>query len=353
MWHVDNRTPFAAERGWVRDRNGAEVWLVAVKCTFDIKPDGSTELSADQPPPLRVPEYHGESGTSSLKYEADLVLTKTTTDVTVVGQAHAPGGRPVTELDVGFRVGSVRKALRVFGDRTWGAEGVSSPRPFVTMPLVYERAFGGADRRSPNPERDFEWRNPVGTGFAVARENATGVKLPNVEYPEETVSAWSSRPRPAGFGPIGGHWHPRVEFAGTYDDKWMQNRQPLLPDDFDDRFFQCAPQDQQAPAFLRGGEPVALYRLTAGGELSLMLPRVFLGFDTRFYDGDRQLHKVRRLHSVILEPDYPRVSLVWHSALPCHFKVQKLERTIVTLKTDLSADRETVNAAGRAPVVRG
>ena len=42
MWQIDNRTPFAAERGWVRDRDGAEVWLVAVKCTFDILPDGTT-----------------------------------------------------------------------------------------------------------------------------------------------------------------------------------------------------------------------------------------------------------------------------------------------------------------------
>ena len=87
MWQVDNRTPFAAERGWVRDRNGAEVWLVAVKCTFDIKPDGATDVAADQPSPLRVPQYNGEPGASSLKYEADLVLTKPTTDVTVVGQA--------------------------------------------------------------------------------------------------------------------------------------------------------------------------------------------------------------------------------------------------------------------------
>ena len=39
---------------------------------------------------------------------------------------------------------------------------------------------------------------------------------------------------------------------------------------------------------------------------------------------------------MILEPDFPRVSLVWHSALPCHFKVQKLERTVVTLKTNRS-----------------
>ena len=40
----------------------------------------------------------------------------------------------------------------------------------------------------------------------------------------------------------------------------MKTRQPLLPDDFDDRYFQFAPADQQAPAFLRGGEPVVLYR---------------------------------------------------------------------------------------------
>src|SRR5262245_45450574 len=111
MWQVDNRTPFAAERGWVRDRNGAEVWLVAVKCTFDIKPDGSTVVSEKQPPALRVPEYHGEPGKSSIKYEADLVLTKATTDVSVVGHAYVPAGKMATELEVGFRVGPVRKLL--------------------------------------------------------------------------------------------------------------------------------------------------------------------------------------------------------------------------------------------------
>jgi len=45
MWQIDNRTPFAAERAWVRDRNGAEIWLVAVRCAFDIAPDGATRIS--------------------------------------------------------------------------------------------------------------------------------------------------------------------------------------------------------------------------------------------------------------------------------------------------------------------
>jgi hypothetical protein len=333
MWQVDNRTPFAAERGWVRDRNGAEVWLVAVKSTFDISANGVTEISNEQPPVLRVPEYHGEPGQSSMKYEADLVLTKTTTDVTVIGQAYAPRGEPVTELDVGFRVGPVEKVLRISGDRKWGLARMSSPEPFTTMPIVYERAFGGVDRVSPQPERDWDWRNPLGTGFAISRDNLTGIALPNIEYANERVGSWNARPRPAGFGPVPGHWQPRVAFAGTYDDEWMKTRQPLLPRDFDDRFYQCAPADQQAPAFLRGGEPVVLKNLTPAGDLRFALPKVFFGFETRFYDGTRQIHTQRRLHSVILEPDYPRVSLVWHSALPCHFKVQKLERTIVTLKT--------------------
>jgi hypothetical protein len=307
MWQVDNRTPFAAERGWVRDSQGEEVWLVAVKCTFDIRPDGSTEISEEQPPVLRVPAWAGEPGDSSLRYESDLVLTKRTTDVIVIGQAYAPGGQPVTELDVGFKVGLVQKVLRVFGDRTWTAQGSSSPLPFVTMPIVYERAFGGVDRASDHPERDWDWRNPVGTGFAVARDHVSDVGLPNIELPRELVRSWRDRPRPAGFGPIASHWQPRIAFAGTYDENWMKERQPLPPVDFDDRFFQCAPQDQQAPAFLRGGEPIVLYHLTPSGDLRSTLPRVDLRFETWLYKRERRLHPPPSLHSVILEPDVPRV----------------------------------------------
>lgn len=336
MWQIENRTPFAAERGWIRDRNGTEIWLVAVKCTFDIRPDGSTAISNEQPPVLRVPEYNGEPGKSSIRVDGDLVLTKTTTDVIVAGHAYAPDGNAVTELTAGFRVGPVQKVLRVVGDRQWEGTRHTPPTPFVKMPLVYERAFGGVDRRSSNPERDVDWRNPVGTGFAISRDNLKGVALPNIEYPNDRVTSWKDRPQPAGFGPIASHWPARARFAGTYDDKWMRQRQPLLAEDLDDRFFQSAPEDQQPPAFLRGGEPVVLNHLTPSGDRTCLLPRLFIGFDTRFTDGSREIHRERRLHSVIIESDYPRVSMVWHSAMPCHFKVQKLERTIVTLKTELS-----------------
>lgn len=340
MWQVDNRTPFAAERGWVRDRDGAEVWLVAVKASFDILPDGSTVPSAEQPPVLRVPAYFGDPATSSIRYEADLVLTKTTTDVLLVGNAHAPGGQPVTELDVGFRVGALQKQIRAVGDRVWTDRGPSRAEAFVTMPIVYENAFGGVDFQSAHPNRDWDWRNPVGRGFFTDKAHAVGQPLPNLEWPEQPIRNWKDRPPPAGFGALASHWQPRAGFAGSYDERWMKTRQPLLPEDFDDRFFQCAPPDQQPARFLTGGESVTIVHLSPRGRLQFTLPRLFLGFETRFYDGSRELHRNRKLHSVILEPEFPRVSLVWHSALPCHFKVHKLERTIVTLKTDLGADRD-------------
>ena len=199
MWQVDNRTPFAAEQGWIRDREGAEVWLVVVKASFNIWPDGSTEVSKEQPPPLRVPEHYGEAGRSSIRYDSDFVLTKTTTDIVVVGHAYAPDGRPVRQLDVGFRVGAVRKLRRVSGDRSWSLLGPGEPEPFIRMPLVYERAFGGVDLCSEHPDKDWDWRNPVGCGFAVKAAHLQGVPVPNIESADHPIGAWDDRPAPAGF----------------------------------------------------------------------------------------------------------------------------------------------------------
>jgi hypothetical protein len=342
MWQIDNRTPFAAERGWVRDRDGAEVWLVAVKATYDIGRDGVTSIAAEQPPVLRLPEHYGEPGKSSIKYDADLVLTKRTTDILVVGHACVPNAAAAGELDVGFRVGSVKKVLRVFGDREWGRILPTTPRLFERVPLIYERAYGGVDPVSDHPESDWDARNPVGTGYG----GATGSRLPNVEYPQQLIVSGSDRPVPAGFGVVASHWKPRAGFAGTYDDRWMKTRQPLLAEDLDDRYFQSAPPDQQAPQFLLGGEPVALHHLTLSGDLRFALPTIHLGFETQFTDGANVIHQSRRLHTVILEPDVPRVSLVFHTALRCHWKVQQLLRTTIRLKKRLNAGkRETGNEA--------
>ncbi|CAK8712894.1 DUF2169 domain-containing protein [Candidatus Electrothrix aarhusensis] len=336
MWAIENHTPFAAERCWVRDKNGAEVWLVAVRATFDIYPDGLIEIAKEQGEVCMAPQYTGEPGQSSLLYESDLHHCKAATDVLLHGHAYGPQGREVRHVNVRMQVGRMSKTLRVFGDRSWdkglmGGMNISGPQPFSKMPITWERAFGGADQKSSNPKKhSWEPRNLIGTGFAAEEDHAVGDQLPNIEDPARLISSWKDRPVPAGFGPVPGNWQPRLALAGTYDKKWEEEKQPLLPDDFDERFYQCAPEDQQIPGYLHGGEPVELHNLTPQGLLKFKLPTVKLNCTTRF--ARESIPHEASLHSVILEPDHPRLIMVWHTHLPCHHQVLKLEKTIITDK---------------------
>jgi hypothetical protein len=214
---------------------------------------------------------------------------------------------------------------------------MSPPRPFVTMPLTYERAFGGVDRRSADAaEHRLHPSNPVGTGFATRAAHAEELALPNVEDPGQLIDSWKDRPHPAGFGAIASHWSPRIGYGGTYDASWRKNRFPLLPEDFDERFHQCAPADQQIPGFLTGGERVELVSLSRWPRMSFVLPKVWLTFKT-FFGKEHQEHR-SRLHTVIIEPEVPRVMLVWHTSLSCHHDTDRLDVTVIDQKEFLSGD---------------
>ncbi len=320
MWQLENKTPFAAERCFVRDKRGAEIWVVAVKATFHFTLDGTLRLAEPQTPVFREPRYRGAPGRSSLLWDADLVHTKASTDLLLQGHAYAPGGRAIPWLDVSLRAGPCAKSLRVYGDRSWqssyGLLKPSAPEPFTRMPILYERALGGTQER----------RNPVGVGLALSRDDVEGLPAPNIEYPDWLMTSWKDRPPPAGFGPIDRSWSPRAELAGTYDGKWRSERAPLLPEDFDERFHQCAPADQQIPGHLKGGEPVTLRHLTAEREeVTLVLPRLWLGFQT-FLGRDVIDHRANLL-TVLFEPDELRFTMTWGTHLPCQNKEHKLERT--------------------------
>ena len=324
MWELINHTPLAADRGFLRDRDGAEVWIVMVAATYAIGLDGATTLAPEQRPVCLVPEHVGEPGASSLRRDSDLVLGKVTTDVLLIGHAHAPDGREVSELSVGMAVGGLEKILSIYGDRTWvePALGLTTrAMPFVTMPLGYERAYGGVDPVDPS-----RWlpENPVGRGYAATGSRQVGMLAPNVTRGPGTLT------RVAGFGPIDRTWQPRVTLAGTYDEEWETQRMPLVPHDYDDAFHQCAPLDQRPARPLRGAEPVALTHLHPAGPLAFALPIVRPVFRTRI--GRELVVHEPMMHSLILEPDALRFQMVWHAALPCHHRVHELRSTRIDLK---------------------
>ncbi len=336
MWALNNQTPFAAERCWVRDKNGAEVWLVAVKATFSIEADGATSIAEEQEEVNIAAKFRGAPDCSSLLYDTDLPYLKKNTDILIEGHAYAPQGRPVKEIDVAFKVAKIQKILRVIGDRqyvkTLAGITLSAPQTFTKMPITYERAFGGTDLLSDDPKQhDWEARNPIGCGFVTKKAHLAGKSAPNIEDPGSLISHWKNRPRPMGFGPIAGHWSPRVELAGTYDEQWEETRQPLLAEDFDERYYQCAPEDQQIPGYLKGGELVDLYNLTPNGHLQFHLPRISLSLTTNFDDGTREQHRAV-IHTVTIKPDDAKVVMVWHTHLECHHKVLKLMNTSIRLK---------------------
>ncbi|RPI72406.1 MAG: DUF2169 domain-containing protein [Desulfobacteraceae bacterium] len=336
MHLIDNQTPFAAERTLIADKNGSMCWIVAVKATFEIKADGSTSLAPEQRAVSMVPIFSGKDPlVSSLLHENVLEYAKPTTDVYLLGHAYAPRQKPIDSLDVSMKVGPIQKTLRLFGDRHWKNNGkepvISAPELFVKMPIIYERAFGGVDQKNEDPAKhDAEGRNPIGVGFATQAEHIIDQQLPNIEDPNALIHSWQDRPQPAGFGPIPRHWLPRQELCGTYDENWRKDRFPLLPQDFNERFFQCAPQDQQTREYLTGGEPVELLNLTPTGSLRFNLPLVKLGFRTKIRE--QWFEHRAQLHTVCLEPDLPAVIMTWHTALPCHRDRLRIEKTEITEK---------------------
>lgn len=321
-----NLTPFAAGHFLLLDARGTEVLTLAVKASFLLTPQARLAPLEPQLPIHLEPVFHGEVGASSLKYESDAVLPKPTTDVVLLGHAHAPAPR-TPQVEVSLRAGALSKRVLVLGDRVWdrflGTTTLSSPLPFERMPLTYERAYGGWDHG--DPERPVaELRNPVGTGFVAhpSHTRCAGLRLPNLEDPHHRIRHPADRPPPAGVGFIAPHWQPRLQLAGTHDPAWQQQRFPLAPRDFNPRYHNAAPLDLQAPAFLVGGEPVELLHVSARGPLRFRLP-------TYRFEGVVMLRSQRHavplnLDTVLIDTDADHVVMTWRGALPIHRRVHEL-----------------------------
>ena len=277
-------------------------------------------MAEEQVPVNFAGEHWGDPETTSYKYEPEVAFIKPATDVVLIGHAYAPHPG-LKEVNVALRVGPMEKTVRVVGDRYWakmlGSITATEPQPFERIPLIYEQAYGGWDRGDPDPEKHrFEPRNPVGTGFLAKRGHfEEGIRLPNLEDPKHRLKSWRDRPKPAGFGFTCPHWQPRAALAGTYDDAWMKNRMPLLPSDFDRRFFNAASEGLVAPGFLQGNEPVMVENATAGGRLVFHLPsqppprcRVAL------QDGHTELLQTQ-LDTVIINTNEMLLMLIWRTNL--------------------------------------
>jgi hypothetical protein len=325
---LNNQSRFAPAVNLFADESGVDTLYVGVRGTFTL--GAFPRLSDERLPPVAADVYWGEPGASSLKYASEIHVGKRGTDVALVGFAHAPGGRPVAEMLAALAVAGRRKVVKVVGDRTWRGVGggTTRPEPFVAMPLVYERAFGGRDDGG-RPDGGAgpglaEERNPVGTGFRGRRSarESVGQRLPNLEDPRRPLTTFGEQPPPAAFGFVAPAWQPRRAFAGTYDAAWKRARAPFLPGDFDLRFSNAASAELIFGDFLQGGEPLALDGVSLEGPLRLSIPMARPRLEV-WVAGVRERPPLR-LETVLIEPDERRLSLTWRAALRCDKRALKI-----------------------------
>lgn len=331
-----------------QDHANKPIFSVLVKRTYDILPDRPLVRCQRTAPFVDVDRYwdHGDPQWATVQFENELVPYKPATDVVFIGKAHAPGGKPVAELDVAVQINDFQKTIRVFGNRRCRFRKkkppvVTAPQVFTAMEIRYEKAYGGWDRIS-NPDLPFWYpRNPMGTGLAVKNipEAVEGLKLPNLEDPNDLLTPeriildepekWNRQPLPQGLGWYQKTWYPRCSFVGSIpgfvnvDDIMREERLGLVPSRqialarrfklpaFDSRFNNGASIGLARP-YLNGDESIGLVHLVPEGRLHFTLPGECPAVMLDIGLGANTLSPV--LQTVCIRALERQVDLIWQAA---------------------------------------
>jgi len=289
-----------------QDPRGQPILSVLLKRSYRIRSRQPAERLEGARPLVTGDRHFGDPMNSTVEFESDLVPFKIATDVVVNATAYAPAGSLTQQMTASVVVGAYRKDLVVTGDRVAkfraGRDPIfTDPIPFRSLPVRYERAYGGVDVRSDPSMACAYARNHLGLGFAIRNvaEAVDDLALPNLERPDDWlqperlcvghVMHWERQPKPDGFGWTSKYWHPRAGRAGVMPgDRSLEQRlrrlytrvMPLelradyaktaLPD-MNFAFFNGASPELTRP-YLKGDEVLAFRNLHPTGDVVGRLP---------------------------------------------------------------------------------
>lgn len=213
-----NKTPVLARVavGQTADP-GLRRGCVTAKATYCIGDSGELTPDLEHPVPLLDEDLETPLG---LLPRDDLPRGDDAFEVICLGAAHAPGARAVEQMTASLQVGHRQQTLLVSGDRSWQGSGdtqqPSAAVPFLRMPLTWERAFGGTAVVTLDAHTELDVShplNPEGRGFDPTPQAAAMGQLlrapagyprvddrrslPNVEHPEQAITAAGDAPDPA------------------------------------------------------------------------------------------------------------------------------------------------------------
>lgn len=314
--------------------DGRELLVVAVKGTFVIPKQGEpAQLAAQQIPLIEADTFTGEPGFSAPSYEVDYAPIKHRCDVLLNGSAYTPQDRPTDRVQVGLKLGSMIKTFVVTGHRFWDAGltiAPGQPAEFDVMPISYDHAFGGLDNFHEDKEKHTAYmQNPIGKGYHSNLSSSLVDKapMPNTEAVNQSITRPDGTYQPMAFGPVGRGWSSRLNHAGTYDQDWIDNTFPFLPADFNEAYYQAAPEDQQIP-YPRGGEEVVMVNLTPEGRTAFNLPSVEV--PVVFFRKKGEKHETKAvIDTIVIEPDKGVFTLTWRASLPLKRNMFEIPQVLV------------------------
>lgn len=169
--------------------------------------------------------------------EEDLFYPRTGTDIIILGDAISSKGS-VNGIPILVKAGPYNLAISVIGHRIWEKSMKlkklipSEPIPFESMPITYNRSFGGSVL---NEHGNIVYaQNPVGVGLYLTQKDALGNPLPNIENIDQPIQHWDDHPEPVGLMTYPSEWGLRLDKA-LYRDQNGKNMQIQFNKGFFDR----------------------------------------------------------------------------------------------------------------------
>lgn len=253
-----NFTPFPALMWENTDHHGADCISGLVRVKFRLQHDALNNtfvlnIDPDQDE-LYIEDLYYEDGVE-IRHPRDTIPFKPFTDLIVNASTYPP------VLNMAAWKCSValydlqntlihQKSLVIHGKRSlkkrllfrdWKLS--KECEPLMSLPIRYMNTYGGTIYDVSSDEKSvllarYE-ANPIGKGLTHPASTIKEVEVPEIE---DIAKSKESRLY-AGFGAINATWEDRYKFSGTYDDQWLDQKYPLLPDDFNPEYYQMAHPD--------------------------------------------------------------------------------------------------------------
>lgn len=338
---LTNYTPFPALAWETLDQNNRRYMsaLCRVKFKIDIENRvAQLRLDPEQGELFGSDTYYDDND-QELRYPSDYVAFKKNTDIIVNARSFPPYHQPTQRWDCSVEVSDslgralIHKTLQVCGERFWrrGFIGwrLDEAKECSHVPIRYSYAYGGEIIDEEGNRLVSCDNNANGRGLLDKKHSQKVHMAPQIESIDDPIDEDKPYQRyvPQGFGAIDKVSNLRLAHAGRYDEDWLKEHHPRLPQDFNEAFNQCAHPDLICNGYLPSGAQFRLINLTKDNEvLTFGIPEY--SFVSRFTTGTASIEKSMNIDTVIIDVEDDEkhaVYVTWRSRYPIEEEIQKVE----------------------------